>query len=176
VNRNIVSTTFISAVFAIGACGLETDDPADPGDPTASVEQGANVHLVTQLQCEDQGLFLEATGKLAGLGNKDVTITLTATALIESTCTNPSGRQQPPGQNPAPVTVSGTETIPKEEIMNGNVVFDVTTTPLVSPIPGAPGCPNPRWTQTITDVTFTNATLTVKQGGQTVLTATCTPT
>jgi hypothetical protein len=45
----------------------------------------------------------------------------------------------------------------------------------VSPIPGAPGCPNRQWTQHITDVSFTSATLVVEQPvGTTVLSASCT--
>ena len=121
----------------------------------------------------DQGLFLQAAGGLSGLGNGDVLVSLTATGNATAICTNPSGRTQPPGQNPAPVTLTGTQAIPEEEIKNGNVAFNVRTTAPVSPIPGAPDCPNARWTETITDVSFTSATITVEQPeGTTVFTYT----
>jgi len=123
----------------------------------------------------DNGLTLTAKGSLAGLGNEDILVTLTATANATATCTNPAGATQPPGQNPAPVSVSGGEAIPAEEIKNGTVVFSVTTQPPVTPIPGAPGCPNPQWTETITDLAFTSAIITVEQpAGELVLTVTCT--
>lgn len=124
----------------------------------------------------DKGLVLEAVGNLAGLGNEDVVITLAATANATATCTNPgSGGTQPPGQNPAPIEVQGTQAIPADEIKNGNVSFDVTTEAPTSPIPGAPGCPNTNWTETITDLSFTEATITVEQpAGTTVLSLTCT--
>lgn len=123
----------------------------------------------------DQGLVLNAQGALAGLGNEDLVILLTARANVTATCTNPSGNNQPPGQNPAPITVTGSEAIPASEIKNGNVAFNVSTNPPKSPIPGAPDCPNTQWTETITDLSFTSATLTVQQpAGTTVLTASCT--
>jgi hypothetical protein len=140
----------------------------------------ASVHLKGGKNAEptfrDQGLTLRANGALAGLGNGDVEITLEATANATATCTNPgSGEQQPPGQNPAPVTVSGGVSIPEEEIKNGTVPFRVDTEPPVTPIPGAPGCPNPQWTEDITDLAFTSATITVEQPpGTTVLTVSCT--
>ena len=46
---------------------------------------------------------------------------------------------------------------------------------LPNPIPGAPGCPNSSWTETITDLSFTQATVTVQQpAGTTVLSVSCT--
>jgi hypothetical protein len=44
----------------------------------------------------------------------------------------------------------------------------------VSPIPGAPGCPNPKWTETITDVAFTSATIQLSQNNSVVVTLNCT--
>jgi hypothetical protein len=71
--------------------------------------------------------------------------------------------------------VSGSQSIPAEEIKNGNVAFNVTTVAPVTPIPGAPGCPNPNWVQDITDLSFTTATITVEQpAGNLVLTVSCT--
>jgi hypothetical protein len=122
----------------------------------------------------DTGLTLTAAGELAGLGNGDVVLTLSAQAQATAICTTPSGATQPPGQNPAPVTVTGTTAIPASAIKNGATPFSVTTQPPPTPIPGAPDCPNPRWTEAITDLAFTSAVITVTQGGATVLTITCT--
>ena len=139
---------------------------------------GQSVHLKGGANAEpnfvDRGLTLNTAASLAGLGNEDLLVTLSATAAATSTCTNQGGNQAP-GQNPAEVTVSGSQSIPAEQIKNGNVSFNVTTEAPVTPIPGAPGCPNPNWRQDITDLSFTSGTITVEQpAGTVVLTVTCT--
>lgn len=139
----------------------------------------ASVHLKGGRNAEpsftDNGLTLSASGDLSGLGGGDVKISLTATGQPTATCTNPSGQNQPPGQNPAEVTTSGSTAIPESEIKNGNTPFSVATNPPTTPVPGAPECPNPQWTETITDVAFTSAVITVEQPpGTIVLTVTCT--
>lgn len=144
------------------------------GTATAS-----SVHLKGGKNAEpaftDNGLTLSARGELSGLGNGDVLVTLAATADVTATCTNPAGATQPPGQNPAPITVTGSQAIPEDEIKNGTTPFSVITTAPVTPIVGAPGCPNPQWTEAITDLAFTSATITVEQPvGALVLTVSCT--
>lgn len=120
----------------------------------------------------DNGLTLTVAGELSGLGNEDVLITLAATGNPTAVCQNPSndGTHEPPGQNPAPVTLTGTQAIPAPEVKNGNTPFGpIETDPPVSPIPGAPDCANPNWTEIITDVAFTSAIITVEQPEGTVV-------
>lgn len=144
----------------------------------AALAMASSVHLKGGPNAEpsftDLGKILEAAGDLTGLGNGDVAIRLTAQANVTATCTNPSGGTQPPGQNPAPITVTGSQAIPSSEVKNGNVSFDVYTQAPTSPIPGAPDCPNTRWSETIDDLAFTSAVIRVDQPvGNTVLTVTC---
>jgi hypothetical protein len=131
----------------------------------ASPALAANTHLKGNhpLSFTDNGLTLTGTASYAGLGNFDTQQVLTATANPTATCTNPAGANQPPGHNPAPVTVTGSTAVPKSDIKNGNVTITTTTAPPVTPIPGAPDCPNPNWTENITDMAFTSATIQVFQ-------------
>src|SRR5215470_8006078 len=95
---------------------------------------------------------------------QDIVVAMTATANPIATCTNPAGETKPPGHNPAPVSVAATpESIPASEIKNGNTSFSVTTNPPTTPVPGAPDCPNSSWTENITDLQFTSATIMVQQ-------------
>jgi len=132
----------------------------------------------------DNGLTLSATVAYAGLGNFDTQQNVTATANPTADCVNPgSGEHRPPGQQPAPVTVTGSTAVPASDIKNGNVTIATTTNAPVTPIAGAPGCPNAGWTENITDMAFTSATITVLQDsnangtfepGELVLTVSCT--
>ena len=142
-----------------------------------SAAMASSVHLKGGKNAEpaffDGGLTLTASGELAGLGNGDVLVTLTAEADVTSTCTNQGGNQAP-GQNPAPITVSGSQAIPASEIKNGNTPFSVVTVAPAAIIPGAPDCPNTNWVEAIEDLAFTSAVITVEQPpGTTVLTVTC---
>jgi hypothetical protein len=122
----------------------------------------------------DNGLTLTAAGELAGLGFGDVLVKISAVANPTAACTN-NGGTQAPGQNPAPVTMTGSESIPASELKNGNTPFSVRTNSPTTPVPGAPDCPNPNWTEHITDMAFTSATITVEQpAGTLVLTVACT--
>ena len=132
----------------------------------------------------DNGLTLTATAAYAGLGNFDTLQNLSATANPTAECVNPgTGEHRPAGQNPASATVTGSTAVPAGDIKNGNVTISTTTTAPVSPIPGAPDCPNPNWVENITGMAFTSATITLFQdsnqngtfeAGELVLTVSCT--
>lgn len=143
-----------------------------------SVVFASSVHLKGGKNAEpsftDGGLTLNAKSELSGLGNGDVLVTIVAQADVTSTCTN-KGSNPAPGQNPAPITVTGSQAIPESEIKNGTTPFNVTTVAPSSTIAGAPDCPNSNWTESIDDLAFTSAVITVEQPvGTLVLTVSCT--
>jgi hypothetical protein len=156
----------VAAAFAAAAWGV-------------SPAQAQSVHLKggagAQPAFADAGSALTAAGGLAGLGAGDVVVRLTAAGTPAADCVNPgSGEHRPPGRNPAEVTVTGAAAIPQGAVRNGNVPFAVTTSAPVTPVPGAPDCPNPGWVENVTGVAFTAATLTVEQpAGVGVLTVAC---
>ena len=150
--------------------GLATVLVAVVAFPAAATAASPHLKNPNPLLFTDNGLTLTAMVSYAGLGNFDTVQTLNATATPTASCTNPAGATQPPGQNPASVNVTGSTAVPAADIKNGNVTITTTTAPPVTPIPGAPDCPNSQWTENITDMAFTSATITLSQNGVVVLT------
>lgn len=146
---------------------------------SASAASASSVHLKGGSAAEpaytDLGLALQAAGEIAGLGNGDVVVSLTAVGRPTADCVNPgTGEHRPPGHNPADVTLTGVQRIPASAVRNGNTAFDVATQPPATPVAGAPDCPNVLWMENVTDVAFVSATVTVEQPpGVLVLTVGC---
>jgi hypothetical protein len=118
--------------------------------------------------CTDQGLTLNCTGNVSGLGQELLTVDISSPATGTVECTNPAGNVAP-GQT-FTFTASGTQTVQVDK--NGRATFNLTTP---TPTPPAGSCPNPKRTANVTDVTFGTVTLTGTQGGQTVFQRTVTP-
>ena len=117
-------------------------------------------HFVGTPTCRDIGTQLQCSGKVAGLGSAEFTLSVEAQGTATVECTNPGGNVAP-GQD---TTVSASGAIgPLEPPKNGQFTFRNLT----SSAPPAPidACPNSQWTATITDVQFTTATITLREGG-----------
>jgi hypothetical protein len=106
------------------------------------------------------------TGTLAGLGNEDLRVDLSASGFALYQCQN-QGTNVAPGQNKVLVGPATSSTsIPASAIKNGNLVFTtnpatLTAAPTVS---GATaGCPNPNWTGVNPTLTLTDITLDIFQ-------------
>jgi hypothetical protein len=128
----------------------------------------ANVHFKREPVFVDAGQTLNSTISLVGLGNQDVTITLQVTGSATYTLINPGGNAAP-GQNKIPVSSSTSVTISSSQIKNGNLTVSLESPAPAAPVPTDVGAPNNNWTTQITDVSFSTATITVVQGGRTVL-------
>ena len=132
---------------------------AFPG--VASAQSG---HFVTggnnAPTCTDIGTQVQCSGKVAGLGGTTFEITVQATGIATVTCANPGHNEDVPGQRKEITTAGSSGPLPTPR--NGQYVFTVTTD-----APTAPddACPNDQWTPTITDVEFTEATISLFEDG-----------
>ena len=122
----------------------------------ASPSYAASPHFVGGISVVDKGTTLSVSGSVAGLGNADVKVVVTATGTAVVDCRNPGGNIAP-GQRKT-VNVSGQQIITSPK--NGRVNFSVTT---VAPAPPAGSCPNKQWTPILRDVQFTDADVFVYQ-------------
>jgi hypothetical protein len=128
---------------------------------TASVDvaHAQSGHFVGTPTCEDIGTQVECDVKVAGLGGTTFTITVSASGTASVVCTNP-GENPAPGQAFSFTAVGSSGPFPTPR--NGQARVTVTT---VAPTAPAGSCPNPRWTATVTDVEFGDATLTLREDG-----------
>ena len=147
------------ALLFLGLCGLVAG--------SADAAWADNVHFKRGSPAfVDSGLSLTEQVKLAGLGNGDLVVRLTAVGRPTAVCATPGGGNLAPGQNPADVSVdSGQISIPSSQIKNGNVSFSIATLAAPTTIAGAPDCPNPNWSEVVTGMAFTNANLSIAQDG-----------
>jgi hypothetical protein len=127
----------------------------------------ANVHLVGDASISDDGTTVTVCGKIAGLGNADVKLTLVGEGTTTVACVNPAGKIAP--GNATEVLVGATRTIPSTQIKNGSLNFCLTTKAPGCRRARSCGCPNNNWTATITDVDFSSLVLIVEQNGEVVL-------
>lgn len=113
------------------------------------------------VKCVDTGTQVSCTGKVAGLGGTTFEIIVEAEGLASVECTNPGGNVAP-GQDTIVTVEGGTD--PRPTPRNGQFRFTITTDD-PEPLPPTPTCPNGQWTAEIVDVTFSEATLTLKEDG-----------
>lgn len=115
-----------------------------------------NPHFVGQVRVTDLGTTLRVSGSIAGLGNENIDVSVTAQGIASVQCRNPGGNVAP-GQDTS-VTVVGQQS--NLEVKNGRVNFSVVTQ---QPTATSQACPNQRWTAEVLDVDFTSVTITVFQ-------------
>jgi hypothetical protein len=126
-----------------------------------SIASAQSGHFVGTPTCTDEGTTFECSGKVAGLGGTTFRITATAPdSLATVECRNPGGNVAP-GQDTS-VAAGGT-TGPLDTPRNGQFRFNVESDEPV--VPRTPTCPNNKWTPDITDVTFGDVTLRLRENG-----------
>jgi hypothetical protein len=126
--------------------------------------------------CTVTSTTVTCSGSLAGLGNEDVRLILTASAEASFNCVNPGGNISP-GQNKVLFTASASQDIPANELKNGNLSFSISapgTAPTATPQQA--GCPNGNWSTQLASIVFGNVTLVIQQPiGTTIFTCTGSP-
>ena len=102
--------TLLVSSTAIAGCAADFGGD-EPDAPVVGIEPQGSPHLkggkTTKPTFEDLGLALKAAASVSGLGNGDVTVDLIVVGQPLSTCSNPSGANQPPGQNPGHIGRTG---------------------------------------------------------------------
>lgn len=113
-----------------------------------------NPHLMSPLTSTDNGITLTVCYDIAGIGNVSQTkLTITYDAEVISECTNPGGNVAP-GQTKRIRKVAEDFIV---EVKNGRARGCSTTQNVFEP----GRCPNGQWTGAVTDVIFSNISITI---------------
>lgn len=104
----------------------------------------------------DQGTTIRVCYDISGLGNvSNVDITLAYTATVYGECFNPGNKDESvPAHNNVVPSSGETVNVP---VTNGRAVGCFNSTTVFT----AGSCPNTNWNSVVTDVSFSNVTLTV---------------
>jgi len=141
---------------------------ARAGNPHFIGQVGVNVNLPAE--------EVTVSGKIAGLGNQDVVITVEVAGSADLFFVNKGGNEAP-GQNKAPFhsLASG---VFRPDAKNGTVTFRLTVDlgPALDALLASATPPNNNWTAQLRNVQITGIRLTVEQpAGTVVLQQTFTP-
>jgi hypothetical protein len=137
---------------------------------SAGVALASNIQF-NELDADIVGDTVVVTGKLTGLGNKDIDITTTLTVVVDATCNPPGNSNKEPFGINKKLEVDQTQEIDAEEFKNGTVdfefVFDLDFEDQVT-------CPNKNWTPSAVVVDVVEVSVLVEQRqGNDCAAATC---
>lgn len=135
---------------------------------SAADAMAANLHFVGRPTAAADGETVVVTGKVAGLGNEDITVTVEVDGEVVVFSINPGGNE-PPGQNKEPFSAVESQTfVPSDD--NGHFTFTIVVdlSEAIQAAVDAHEVPNPNWEKEAGPVTLDSATVTVTQGDQTI--------
>ena len=135
---------------------------------TATTALAASFHFVGSPKAAVVGDDVVVSGKVAGLGNGDITVTVEVDGSVTILCVSPGGNVAP-GQNKEPFTAVDSRTfVPSAK--NGQFTFtiDVNVADAIAEAVARHECPNGNWTKEVDDVSFDSVTVTVEQNGQVI--------
>jgi hypothetical protein len=127
-----------------------------------------SLHFVGSPKAAVVGDAVVVSGKVAGLGNGDITVTVEVDGEVTVLCVSPGGNVAP-GQNKEPFTAVDSRTfVPSAK--NGQFTFTIAVdvADAIAEAVAQHECANRNWTKEVDDISFDSATVTVEQGGQTI--------
>jgi hypothetical protein len=145
---------------------------------STSSARAASPHFVGAVKAnvDLQDEEVTVSGKIAGLGNQDVVITVEVAGSADVFFVNKGGKEAP-GQNKAPFQSLGS-TVLRPDAKNGSVTFTLTVdlSKALDDLADSVEPPNANWTTAIRNVQITGIRVTVEQpAGTVVLQKTLTP-